>query len=120
MNKNLDFKESLGTAIRLLSHAAIDNQYQGKVENFHRGLEAEIVGHAVAAHFGLPTEKRFLKEMSARLQKLSDEELTKSLNRAFSSSSELIKQIAKYSETPKSERDRRTTKKQSQSKTRSI
>lgn len=120
MNKNLDFKESLGTAIRLLSHAAIDNQYQGKVENFHRGLEAEIVGHAVAAHFGLPTEKRFLKEMSARLQKLSDKELTKSLNRAFSSSSELINQIAKYSETPKRERDRRTTKKQNQSKTRSI
>lgn len=111
MNKNLDFKESLGTAIRLMSHAVVDNKYQEKLEKFQRGLEAEIVGHAVAAHFGLPTEKRYLKEMSEKLQKLSDKELTASLNRAFTSSNEFIKQIAKYSETPKRERDRRVTKK---------
>ncbi len=111
MNKNLDFQESLGTAIRLMSHAVVDNKYQEKIEKFQRGLEAEIIGHAVAAHFGLPTEKRYLKEMSEKLQKLSDKELTASLNRAFTSSNEFIKQIARYSETPKRERDRRVTKK---------
>lgn len=111
MNKNLDFQESLGTAIRLMSHAVVDNKYQEKLEKFQRGLEAEIIGHAVAAHFGLPTEKRYLKEMSEKLQKLSDKELTASLNRAFTSSNEFIKQIARYSETPKRERDRRVTKK---------
>lgn len=108
MNKNLEFADSLGTAIRLLSHGAINNIQNTEKEatKSQRGLEAEIMGHAVAAHFGLKTEDRWLKPMTERLQELSDKELSKSLNRVAVESHKFINSIAKYSDTPKRQRDR--------------
>lgn len=113
MNKNLEFADSLGTAIRLLSHGAINNIQNTEKEatKSQRGLEAEIMGHAVAAHFGLKTEDRWLKQMTERLQELSDKELSKSLNQVAVASHKFINSIAKYSDTPKRQRDRSMKKK---------
>lgn len=113
MNKNLEFADSLGTAIRLLSHGAINNirNTEKEVTKSQRGLEAEIMGHAVAAHFGLKTEDRWLKQMTERLQELSDKELSKSLNQVAVASHKFINSIAKYSDTPKRQRDRSMKKK---------
>ena len=113
MNKNLEFADSLGTAIRLLSHGAINNirNTEKEVTKSQRGLEAEIMGHAVAAHFGLKTEDRWLKPMTERLQELSDKELSKSLNQVAVESHKFINSIAKYSDTPKRQRDRSMKKK---------
>lgn len=113
MNKNLEFADSLGTAIRLLSHGAINNiqNTEKEVTKSQRGLEAEIMGHAVAAHFGLKTEDRWLKQMTERLQELSDKELSKSLNQVAVESHKFINSIAKYSDTPKRQRDRSMKKK---------
>lgn len=113
MNKNLEFADSLGTAIRLLSHGAINNirNNEKEVTKSQRGLEAEIMGHAVAAHFGLRTEDRWLKQMSEKLQELSDKELSKSLNQVAVASHKFINSIAKYSDTPKRQRDRSMKKK---------
>lgn len=113
MNKNLEFADSLGTAIRLLSHGAINNIQNTEKEatKSQRGLEAEIMGHAVAAHFGLKTEGRWLKQMTERLQELSDKELSKSLNQVAVASHKFINSIAKYSDTPKRQRDRSMKKK---------
>ncbi len=115
MNKNLEFADSLGTAIRLLSHGAINNIQNTEKEatKSQRGLEAEIMGHAVAAHFGLKTEDRWLKQMTERLQELSDKELSKSLNQVAVESHKFINSIAKYSDTPKRQRDRSMKKKYS-------
>lgn len=115
MNKNLEFADSLGTAIRLLSHGAINNIQNTEKEatKSQRGLEAEIMGHAVAAHFGLKTEGRWLKQMTERLQELSDKELSKSLNQVAVASHKFINSIAKYSDTPKRQRDRSMKKKYS-------
>lgn len=113
MNKNLEFADSLGTAIRLLSHGAINNiqNSEKEITKSQRGLEAEIMGHAVAAHFGLKTEDRWLKQMSEKLQELSDKELSKSLNQVAVASHKFINSIAKYSDTPKRQRDRSMKKK---------
>ncbi len=113
MNRNLEFADSLGTAIRLLSHGAINNirNTEKEVTKSQRGLEAEIMGHAVAAHFGLKTEDRWLKQMTERLQELSDKELSKSLNQVAVASHKFINSIAKYSDTPKRQRDRSMKKK---------
>lgn len=113
MNKNLEFADSLGTAIRLLSHGAINNirNTEKEVTKSQRGLEAEIMGHAVAAHFGLKTEDRWLKQMTERLQELSDKELSKSLNQVAVESHKFINSIAKYSDTPNRQRDRSMKKK---------
>lgn len=113
MNKNLEFADSLGTAIRLLSHGAINNiqNSEKEITKSQRGLEAEIMGHAVAAHFGLKTEDRWLKQMTERLQELSDKELSKSLNQVAVASHKFINSIAKYSDTPKRQRDRSMKKK---------
>lgn len=113
MNKNLEFADSLGTAIRLLSHGAINNiqNSEKEITKSQRGLEAEIMGHAVAAHFGLKTENRWLKQMSGKLQELSDKELSKSLNQVAVASHKFINSIAKYSDTPKRQRDRSMKKK---------
>lgn len=113
MNKNLEFADSLGTAIRLLSHGAINNIQNTEKEatKSQRGLEAEIMGHAVAAHFGLKTEDRWLKQMTEKLQELSDKELSKSLNQVAVASHKFINSIAKYSDTPKRQRDRSMKKK---------
>lgn len=113
MNKNLEFADSLGTAIRLLSHGAVNNiqNSEKEITKSQRGLEAEIMGHAVAAHFGLKTEDRWLKQMSEKLQELSDKELSKSLNQVAVASHKFINSIAKYSDTPKRQRDRSMKKK---------
>lgn len=121
MNKNLDFNESLGTAIRLLSHGVIDKtRDKNEVPKFQRGLEAEIMGHAVAAHYGLKTEKRWLNEMSEKLQDLTDKQLSKSLSVASKSGRDFIQKIAKYSDTPKRQRDRSTKKNIANTRSRGI
>lgn len=119
MNKNLEFADSLGTAIRLLSHGVINNIQNTEKEatKSQRGLEAEIMGHAVAAHFGLKTEDRWLKPMTERLQELSDKELSKSLNQVAVESHKFINSIAKYSDTPKRQRDRSMKKKYNHTQT---
>ncbi len=121
MNKNLDFNESLRTAIRLLSHGVIDKtRDKNEVPKFQRGLEAEIMGHAVAAHYGLKTEKRWLSEMSEKLQDLTDKQLSKSLSVASKSGRDFIQKIAKYSDTPKRQRNRSMKKNIANTRSRGI
>lgn len=107
VTKNSGFAENLAVGIRLLSHATL---HTTKIDADERprtvqGIEAEIMGHAVASHFGLKTEKRWLKEMSEELQKLDDLTLAKSFGRAQNNSREFIKGIAKYADKPQRNRN---------------
>lgn len=107
VTKNSGFEDSLAVGVRLLSHATLHTTKidANEVPRTVQGLEAEIMGHAVASHYGLKTEKRWLKEMSEELQKLDDMTLAKTFGKAQNSGRDLIKGIAKYTDNPKRNRN---------------
>lgn len=107
VTKNSGFEDSLAVGVRLLSHATLHTTKinANEVPRTVQGLEAEIMGHTVASHYGLKTEKRWLKEMSEELQKLDDMTLAKTFGKAQNSGRDLIKGIAKYTDNPKRNRN---------------